>query len=88
VLSLSTWRDEKALIRWRTLGVHHEVQEKGRFEVFEDYHDQFFREHPQRWRRRYAAKGVDGLLKDDSAAHPMQFVASYQKSGAGNSKSP
>jgi hypothetical protein len=25
-------------IRWRTLGVHHEVQEKGRFEVFEDYH--------------------------------------------------
>ena len=38
VLSLSTWRDEKAVIRWRTLGVHHEVQEKGRFEVFEDYH--------------------------------------------------
>jgi len=38
VLSLSTWRDEKAIIRWRTLGVHHGVQEKGRFEVFEDYH--------------------------------------------------
>ena len=38
VLSLSTWRDEKAVIRWRTLGVHHEVQEKGRLEVFEDYH--------------------------------------------------
>jgi heme-degrading monooxygenase HmoA len=38
VLSLSTWRDEKAVVRWRTLGVHHEVQEKGRFEVFEDYH--------------------------------------------------
>src|SRR5580693_6827689 len=38
VLSLSTWRDEKAVIRWRTLGVHHEVQEKGRREVFEDYH--------------------------------------------------
>jgi heme-degrading monooxygenase HmoA len=37
VLSLSTWRDEKAVIRWRTLGVHHKVQEKGRFEVFEDY---------------------------------------------------
>ena len=37
VLSLSTWRDEKAVIRWRTLGVHHEVQEKGRFEIFEDY---------------------------------------------------
>ena len=30
VLSLSTWRDEKAVIRWLTLGVHHEIQEKGR----------------------------------------------------------
>src|SRR5580704_9546047 len=38
VLSLSTWRDEKAVIRWRTLGVHHKVQEKGRSEVFENYH--------------------------------------------------
>jgi heme-degrading monooxygenase HmoA len=38
VLSLSTWRDEKAVIRWRTLAVHHKVQEKGRFEVFQDYH--------------------------------------------------
>jgi heme-degrading monooxygenase HmoA len=38
LLSLSTWRDEKAVIRWRTLAIHHQVQEKGRFEVFEDYH--------------------------------------------------
>jgi heme-degrading monooxygenase HmoA len=38
VLSLSIWRDEKALIRWRAQGDHHGVQEKGRFEVFEDYH--------------------------------------------------
>jgi heme-degrading monooxygenase HmoA len=38
VLSLSTWRDEKAVVRWRTQGEHHAVQEKGRFEVFEDYH--------------------------------------------------
>lgn len=38
VLSLSTWRDEKAVICWRTLAVHHQVQEKGRFEVFRDYH--------------------------------------------------
>src|ERR1700761_3816230 len=37
LLSLSTWRDEKAVIRWRTLAVHHMVQEKGRFEVFRDY---------------------------------------------------
>ena len=38
VLALSTWRDEKAVVRWRTHGEHHRVQEKGRFEVFEDYH--------------------------------------------------
>jgi heme-degrading monooxygenase HmoA len=38
ILSLSTWRDEKAVVRWRTLSEHHAVQEKGRFEVFEDYH--------------------------------------------------
>ena len=38
LLSLSTWRDEKAVVRWRTVALHHEVQQKGRFEVFEDYH--------------------------------------------------
>src|SRR5271156_6092910 len=38
VLSLSTWRDEKALIRWRTLPVHHGAQEQGRSAIFEDYH--------------------------------------------------
>jgi heme-degrading monooxygenase HmoA len=38
LLSLSNWRDEKALVRWRTQAMHHGVQEKGRFEVFHDYH--------------------------------------------------
>jgi heme-degrading monooxygenase HmoA len=38
LLSLSTWQDEKALIRWRTHAGHHAVQEKGRFAVFQDYH--------------------------------------------------
>lgn len=38
LLSLSTWRDEKAVVRWRTHGEHHGVQEKGRFEIFADYH--------------------------------------------------
>jgi heme-degrading monooxygenase HmoA len=37
VLSLSTWRDEKAVVRWRTHEGHHGVQETGRFEVFDDY---------------------------------------------------
>jgi heme-degrading monooxygenase HmoA len=26
------------VVRWRTQGEHHGVQEKGRFEIFEDYH--------------------------------------------------
>jgi heme-degrading monooxygenase HmoA len=38
VLSLSIWADEKSVIRWRTHAMHHGVQEKGRFQVFEDYH--------------------------------------------------
>ena len=38
LLSLSGWRDEKALIRWRTQALHHDVQQKGRFQVFRDYH--------------------------------------------------
>ena len=38
VLSHSTWRDEKSVVRWRTEGEHHMVQEKGRFEIFDDYH--------------------------------------------------
>jgi len=37
LLSLSTWRDEKAVVRWRTQAEHHDVQEKGRGEIFADY---------------------------------------------------
>ena len=38
ILSLSNWRDEKAVVRWRTLMRHHAVQEKGRSEILRDYH--------------------------------------------------
>lgn len=38
ILSHSTWRDEKSVVRWRTGGEHHVVQTKGRFEIFQDYH--------------------------------------------------
>ncbi len=38
VLSLSIWRDEKAVVRWRTLARHHHAQVRGRTEIFEDYH--------------------------------------------------
>jgi heme-degrading monooxygenase HmoA len=38
ILSLSGWRDEKSVVRWRTKVRHHEVQEKGRSEILQDYH--------------------------------------------------
>ena len=38
ILSLSNWRDEKSLVRWRTRRRHHEVQQKGRDEILADYH--------------------------------------------------
>ena len=38
ILSLSTWRDEKSMVRWRTTGVHHIIQKQGRAEILEDYH--------------------------------------------------
>jgi heme-degrading monooxygenase HmoA len=38
ILSLSGWRDEKAVVRWRTLAGHHDIQAKGREQVLLDYH--------------------------------------------------
>jgi heme-degrading monooxygenase HmoA len=38
ILSLSGWRDEKALVRWRTRARHHDVQARGRTEILADYH--------------------------------------------------
>ena len=38
LVSLSLWRDEKSLIRWRTHALHHDIQGKGRSSVFADYH--------------------------------------------------
>jgi heme-degrading monooxygenase HmoA len=38
MLSHSTWRDEKSVVRWRTEGEHHATQAKGRYDIFQDYH--------------------------------------------------
>ena len=38
LLSLSGWRDEKAVVRWRTVMRHHQAQETGRTEILLDYH--------------------------------------------------
>ncbi|SAL31468.1 Antibiotic biosynthesis monooxygenase [Caballeronia terrestris] len=37
LLSLSSWRDEKSLVRWRTETKHHKVQQAARDRVFTDY---------------------------------------------------
>ena len=38
ILSLSSWRDEKSVVRWRTAQNHHLIQQKGRDEILLDYH--------------------------------------------------
>jgi heme-degrading monooxygenase HmoA len=38
ILSLSGWRDEKSLVRWRTRARHHDAQVAGREEILADYH--------------------------------------------------
>ncbi|WP_162070404.1 MULTISPECIES: antibiotic biosynthesis monooxygenase [Burkholderiaceae] len=37
LLSLSSWRDEKSLVRWRTTTKHHKIQQAARDRVFADY---------------------------------------------------
>jgi heme-degrading monooxygenase HmoA len=37
LLSLSSWRDEKSLIRWRVETKHHKIQQAARDRVFSDY---------------------------------------------------
>ncbi len=37
ILSLSTWRDEAAIVRWREHSQHAAAQRRGRGEVFADY---------------------------------------------------
>src|SRR5258706_15933934 len=44
ILSLSTWRDEKSMVRWRTTGVHHIIQKQGRADP--SHHPPFTTRHP------------------------------------------
>jgi heme-degrading monooxygenase HmoA len=37
LLSLSFWRNEEAVARWRVMGQHRAAQAKGRARIFEDY---------------------------------------------------
>ncbi len=62
ILSLSFWRDEAALIRWREHGEHHRAQHKGRAGVFADY-------------RLRVASVVRDYGMHDRAQAPQQFPA-------------
>jgi heme-degrading monooxygenase HmoA len=61
LLSLSTWRDEKALVRWRTNAPHHEAQKQGRGGVFRDYH------------LRVGQVTADSHPPQDHAVHEQRF---------------
>ena len=37
ILSLSIWRDEESVSRWRNVEAHRGIQAKGRAEIFADY---------------------------------------------------
>jgi heme-degrading monooxygenase HmoA len=38
ILSLSGWRDEEAIVGWRTAARHQQTQRKGRAQILADYH--------------------------------------------------
>jgi heme-degrading monooxygenase HmoA len=42
ILSLSFWRDEQAVARWREVYEHRCAQEKGRLELFKEYRIRVF----------------------------------------------
>jgi len=84
MLSLSFWRDEAAVVRWRAHVLHHEVQERARSEVFGDYRLRV---------GRVVADDAPGQLQqgpglrrahDDSTAHPPNFVAILEVGLAGD----
>ena len=45
LLSLSLWRDEAALVHWRSDGEHHAAQGEGRQTIFNDYRIRVIRMH-------------------------------------------
>jgi heme-degrading monooxygenase HmoA len=62
ILSLSLWRDEAALVRWRTHGRHREAQFLGRREIFQDY-------------RLRVGRVVADAISGQAAQRPNQRVA-------------
>jgi heme-degrading monooxygenase HmoA len=80
VLSLSVWRDEKALVRWRTQGRHHAAQEKGRAAIFADYRLRVGEITADT--RRLAGEGLLQQRFDETATGAAKFVTITQWSPA------
>lgn len=64
VLSLSFWRDEAAVARWRSLAAHRDAQVRGRAGVFRDY-----RLRIAEVSRDYGMDRRDGAPADSRAHH-------------------
>ena len=66
LLSLSFWRDEEAVQRWRNLACHREAQARGRSGVFADY-----RLRIASVVRDYGMSDRDEAPQDSRSAHPV-----------------
>jgi heme-degrading monooxygenase HmoA len=64
ILSLSFWRDEEAVARWRALEAHRTAQAQGRTGVFKDY-----RLRVAHVLRDYGLHAREGAPPDSRAAH-------------------
>jgi heme-degrading monooxygenase HmoA len=64
ILSLSFWRDEKAVRQWRNLEQHRQVQRMGRESIFEEY-----RIRVAQVLRDYGLDERDEAPEDSVAAH-------------------
>jgi heme-degrading monooxygenase HmoA len=64
VLSLSFWKDEKAIETWRNIEMHRNAQALGRSKVFSDYHLRI-----AKVVRNYTLNDRDEAPKDSKMAH-------------------
>jgi len=65
ILSLSFWRDEEAVRRWRNLAQHREVQRVGRESIFTEY-------------RLCVAQVLRDYGKDDRAQAPQDSIEAHR----------
>lgn len=67
ILSLSFWKDEKAVRQWRNMEAHRQAQSKGRNEIFSDY-----RLRIAEVQRDYGLNQRDEAPADSKQVHDLQ----------------